>query len=98
MSDYEHSLSKEIKSNSKTLFEYVQSKPKYASSIPDVKHENKFITSVTIFNSFKVSIFNVFTRGNNSLPAFEPDCHAIISKVVCSEDRVEKKLLNLNPY
>ena len=73
MSDYEHYLSKEIKSNSKTFFEYVQSKPKYASSILDLKHENKFITSVTIFNFFKVSIFSVFTRENNSLPAFEPD-------------------------
>ena len=98
MSDYEHSLSKEIKSNSKTFFAYVKSKPKYASSIPDLKHENKFITSITIFNSFKVTIFSVFTKGNNSLSAFKPDCHATISKVVCSEDKIKKKLLNLNPY
>ena len=49
----------------------------------------------TIFNSFfKV----VFTKENNTLPAFEPICDANISKVVFSEDKFKKKLLNLNSY
>ena len=49
----------------------------------------------TIFNSFfKV----VFTKENNTLPSFEPICDANISKVVFSEDKFKKKLLNLNSY
>ena len=49
----------------------------------------------TIFNSFfKV----VFTKENNTLPAFERICDANISKVVFSEDKFKKKLLNLNSY
>ena len=78
---------------------YAKSKPKYASSIPDLKDGSKIITSdegkATLFNSFFKS---VFTKEKSTLPDFEPVCEANISEVVFSEERVKKKLLNLNPY
>ena len=99
VSDYEHSLSKEVKSNPKAFFAYAKSKLKYASSIPDLKDGSKIITSdegkATLFNSFFKS---VFTKEKSTLPDFEPVCEANISEVVFSEERVKKKLLNLNPY
>ena len=98
VSDYEYSLSKEVKSNPKAFFAYAKSKLKYASSIPDLKDGSKIITSdegkATLFNSFFKS---VFTKEKNTLPDFEPVCEANISEVVFSEERVKKKLLNLNP-
>ena len=61
VSDYEHSLSKEVKSNPKAFFAYAKSKLKYASSIPDLKEGSKIITSdegkATLFNSFFKSVF-----------------------------------------
>ena len=99
VSDYEYSLSKEVKSNPKAFFAYAKSKLKYASSIPDLKDGSKIITSdegkATLFNSFFKS---VFTKEKSTLPDFEPVCEANISEVVFSEERVKKKLLNLNPY
>ena len=41
---------------------------------------------------------NAFMKEKNTLPDFEPVCEANISKVIFSEDKVKKKLLNLNPY
>ena len=77
VSDYEHSLSKEVKSNPKAFFAYAKSKLKYASSIPDLKDGSKIITSdegkATLFNSFFKS---VFTKEKNTLPDFEPVCEA----------------------
>ena len=99
VSDYEHSLSKAVKSNPKAFFAYAKSKLKYASSIPDLKDGSKIITSdegkATLFNSFFKS---VFTKEKSTLPDFEPVCEANISEVVFSEERVKKKLLNFNPY
>ena len=45
-----------------------------------------------------LSFKSVFTKEKNTLPDFEPVCEANISEVVFSEERVKKKLLNLNPY
>ena len=61
VSDYEHSLYKEVKSNPKAFFAYPKNKLKYASSIPDLKDGSKIITSdegkATKFNSFFKSAF-----------------------------------------
>ena len=95
MSDYEHSLSKEVKSNPKAFFAYVKSKRKYASSIPDLKDGSKIITKAKL--PYLTLILKVFTKEKNTLPDFEPVCEANISEVVFSEDKVKKKLLNLNP-
>ena len=97
VSDHEHSLSKEVKSNPKAFFAYAKSKLKYPSSIRDLKDGSKIITSdegkATLFNSFFKS---VFTKEKNTLPDFEPVCEANICEVAFSEERVKKKLLN--PY
>ena len=65
VSNYEHSLSKEVKSNSKAFFAYAYSKLKYASSIPDLKDGSKIITSdkgiATLFSSF----LKVYSRNKN---------------------------------
>ena len=95
VSDYEHSLSKEVKSNPKAFFAYVKSKRKYASSIPDLKDGSKIITKAKL--PYLTLILKVFTKEKNTLPDFEPVCEANISEVVFSEDKVKKKLLNLNP-
>ena len=83
MSDYEHSWSKEVKSNPKAFFAYAKGKLKYASSIPDLKDGSKMITSdegkATLFNAFFKSIF---TKEKNTLPDFEPVCETNISEVV----------------
>ena len=49
----------------------------------------------TLFNSFFKS---VFAKEKNTLPDFEPVCEAHTSEVAFSEEKVKKKLLNLNPY
>ena len=41
---------------------------------------------------------SVFTKEKNILPDFESLCEANISEVAFSEERVKKKLLNVNPY
>ena len=46
VSNYEHSLSKEVKSNPKAFFTYAKSKLKYASSIPDLKEGLRLCTSL----------------------------------------------------
>ena len=48
--------------------------------------------------NMETNIKSVFTKEKNTLPDFEPVGEANISEVVLSEERVKKKLLNLNPY
>ena len=61
VSNYEHFLSKKVKSNPKAFFAYAKGKLKYASSLPDLKDGSKIITSdegkATILNSFLKSVF-----------------------------------------
>ena len=56
VSNYEHSLSKEVKSNPKAFIAYAKSKLKYASLIPHLKDGSKIITS----DECKASLFNSF--------------------------------------
>ena len=67
----------------------------YASSIPDLKDGTKIITKAKL--PYLTLILKVFTKEKNTPPDFEPVCEASISEVVFSEDKVKKKLLNLNP-
>ena len=96
ISDYEHSLSKVIKNNPKAFFAYAKSKLKYVSSVPDLKDGSKVImgkgkATLTLFKS-------VFTKETSTLPAFEVVYDPNISENVFLKDKVENKLLNLNPY
>ena len=77
---------------------YAKSKPKYASSIPDLKDGSKIITSdeskVTIFNS-KLPFLKVYSRKKTKhYQSLNQYVRQISAMLFFSEDKVKKKLLN----
>ena len=62
VSDYEHSLSKEVKSNPKAFFAYAKSKLKYASSIPDLREQNFRIRRRQSYHTLNSLFKSVFTK------------------------------------
>ena len=62
VSDYEHSWSKEVKSNPKAFFAYAKSKLKYASSIPGLKDGSKMITSDEGKATLFIAFLKVYSR------------------------------------
>ena len=62
VSDYEYSLSKEVKSNPKAFFAYAKSKLKYASSIPDLREQNFRIRRRQSYHTLNSLFKSVFTK------------------------------------
>ena len=67
VTDYEKSLSKEVKSNPKAFFRYANNKLNFKNAIPDLLDNGKILSDDTI----KAKVFNMFFK---SVFTEESDC------------------------
>ena len=71
VTDYEKSLSREVKSNPKAFFRYAKNKLNFKNAIPDLVDNGKILSDDTskakVFNMFFKS---VFTEKSDCLPDF----------------------------
>ena len=97
VTDYEKSLSREVKSNPKAFFRYAKNKLNFKNAIPDLVDNGKILSDDTskarVFNMFFKS---VFTEKSDYHPDFNLNVTSI-EHVSFPADKI-KKLDNLNPY
>ena len=99
VTDYEKSLSREVKSNPKAFFRYAKNKLNFKNAIPDLVDNGKILSDDTskakVFNMFFKS---VFTEKSDCLPDFNLNVKSSIEHVSFPADKIKKKLDNVNPY
>ena len=99
VTDYEESLSKEVKSNPKAFFRYVKNKLNFKNAIPDLVDNDKTLSDdngkAKAFNMFFKS---VFTEESDCIPDFNLNVKSSVEHVSFPKDKIKKKLDNLNSY
>ena len=98
VTDYEKSLSREVKSNPKAFFKYALNKLNFKNAIPDLVDNGKIISN----NNGKAKAFNiffksVFTKESDSLPDLNLNVKSSVKHVPFQTDNVKQNLDNLNP-
>ena len=99
--EYERSLAKNIKSDSKAFWRYVKSKTKVKESIPGLKdsagnEHSDNLNKALILNEYFASVFTREDKEN--LPMFEErNFTNILDTIVIQKDKIQKHLEKLNP-
>ena len=71
VTDYEKSLSREVKSNPKAFFRYAKNKLNFKNAIPDLVDNGKILSDDTSkAKAFNMFFKRVFTEESDSLPYF----------------------------
>ena len=99
VTDYEKSLSREVKSNPKAFFRYAKNKLNFKNAIPDLVDNGKILSDDTSkAKAFNMFFKSVFTEESDCLPDFNLNVKSSIEHVSFPVDKIKKKLDNLNPY
>ena len=94
VTDYEKSLSREVKSNPKAFFRYAKNKLNFKNAIPDLVDNGKILSDDT--SKAKVFFTSIFTEESDCLPDFNLNVKSSIEHVSFPADKIKKKLDNLN--
>ena len=99
VTDYEKSLSREVKSNPKAFFRYAKNKLNFKNAIPDLVDNGKILSDDTSkAKAFNMFFKSVFTEESDCLPDFNLNVKSSIEHVSFPADKTKKRLDNLNLY
>ena len=99
VTDYEKSLSREVKSIPKAFFRYAKNKLNFKNAIPDLVDNGKILSDGTSkAKAFNMFFKSVFTEESDCLPDFNLNVKSSVEHVSFPADKIKKKLDNLNPY
>ena len=97
VTDYEKSLSREVKSNPKAFFRYAEKRLNFKNAIPYLGDNGKTLSD----DNGKAKGFNMFFKSDFTeelvcLPYFNVDIKSSIEHVSFPPDKIKKKLDHLN--
>ena len=99
VTDYEKSLSREVKSNPKAFFRYAKNKLNFKNAIPDLVDNGKILSDDTSkAKGCNMFFKSVFTEESDCLPDVNLNVKSSIEPVSFPADKIKKKPDNLNPY